>query len=505
MDKTGTLTTNKIEVVHLYSAEDTELPEEELAKVKAFAYGLKDANKTIEALKIYFTTIKDGLHMPRIIGERPFNSKDKYSGVMFDTGEIYFLGAPEIFMLYKNNNSELRNKVKPYFEKGLRCLFIMKYTKEAHAEVLQNKNALADTQLVSLIVLKDTVREDVIETIRELHNRKMELKILSGDNEESVAAIARMVNISKIKPISGISLDEMGPEEFEAAALKYTIFGRVTPEHKQRIIESLQKHHRTTAMIGDGVNDVLAIKKADLGIAMNSGVQMAKDSADIVLLDNTFKSLPRVMRQGEEIYTNIVKVAKLFITKSIYSGSLIILTGYLALEFPFLPRQTTLISLITVGIPAIFIALIPTTTKQRANFSSSVLSFSIAAGITYTLSSLLTYIVLYLMPSSHGAESVIRERTGVAIALILGGLMTASIVILDEDYSLKNIYKNLASLAIIMLTCVIFFLIMNSETLRYFFDITTMTFYEWMTTMGIFLIATTIFLFQRKFRFIWSE
>ncbi len=268
---------------------------------------------------------------------------------------------------------------------------------------------------VALLVIEQKIRDDAADTLRYFAAENVELKIISGDSAVSVAAVASTLGIAGAdQPVDARTLpdDTAALSERMAAA---SIFGRVAPDQKRAMVQALQADGHTVAMTGDGVNDVLALKDADIGVAMGSGSPAARAVAQIVLLDNTFAALPHVVAEGRRVIGNIERVSVLFLTKTVYSVLLAILIGAAQLRFPFLPRHVTLIGWFTIGVPAFFLALAPNTERARAGFVPRVMRRAVPAGVVVAVASFVTY----LLVRSGGEGTSEQDSTAVVITLVM--------------------------------------------------------------------------------------
>jgi cation-transporting ATPase E len=260
----------------------------------------------------------------------------------------------------------------------------------AHVAGDLSATAVADEQLpadlvpVALLTFRESVRPDAAATLDYFADQGVGVRIISGDNPQTVAAIAREVGLEVVDGYDARQL----PEDLDALAdvlEKHTVFGRVTPHQKKQIVLALQHRGHTVAMTGDGVNDALAIKEADIGIAMESGSPATKAVARIVLLDGRFSHLPGVVAEGRQVIANIERVSMLFLTKTAYATGLAILFGVMLLQFPFLPRQLSVVDGLTIGLPAFVLALLPNAQRYRPGFLRRSLSFAVPAGIVIAL------------------------------------------------------------------------------------------------------------------------
>ena len=258
---------------------------------------------------------------------------------------------------------------------------------------------------VALVVIRQRIKPDAAATLRYFHDQGVAVKVLSGDSARTVGAVVRALDV----PGAGDGVDARElPEDTESLAPIMdtgTAFGRVTPHQKQTMVHALQSRGHTVAMTGDGVNDVLALKDADIAVAMASGSDASKGVAQIVLVDNRFEQLPAVVAEGRRVVNNIERVAGLFLTKTAYATVMSLLSGVIGLPFPFLPRHLTVISALTIGIPGFFLALGPNRRRYRPGFVRRVARFAIPAGTTAALASFVTYAVSLSLEDSTRAEA----------------------------------------------------------------------------------------------------
>lgn len=406
LDKTGTITTGEISLGMIEPLGTTTI-EEAAAALGAMGAADPAPNATLAAIVANYPdpgwVVEDGL---------PFSSARKWAGTAFADHGVYYLGAPDI--LFDADDVEERARAEAVAAAGTRVLLITRADGEWQEETLPEQR-----HPVALVHLEDTVRPDAPEILAFFRDQGVDLKVISGDNAATVAAVARRAGIHGADSfIDARSLPE--DQEGLADALEgTTVFGRVTPHQKRAMVHALQSRGRTVAMTGDGVNDVLALKDADMGIAMGAGSSSTRAVAQLVLLDNKFSTLPRVLAEGRRVINNIERVANLFITKAAYAVLLTALVGIAGSPFPFLPRQLTLIGTFSIGVPGFFLALAPNEALVRPGFLTRVLRFSIPAGIvaggvTYGL-----YEIVRRMDDVDLAEA----RTAATATLLLLGLV----------------------------------------------------------------------------------
>lgn len=302
-----------------------------------------------------------------------------------------------------------------YASTGARVLVLA-----THSSPVTTDTALTETDgviCVALIVISQTLRADAAATVRYFLDQGVNVKVISGDNAETVGAIAQQAGVPGADhPYDARHLPTSTSEVADVLAAE-NVFGRVTPSQKQGMVEALHTRGKTVAMTGDGVNDVLALKSADLGIAMGSGAGATRAVAQIVLLDDQWSVMPSVVAQGRKVLGNIERVADVFLTKSFYAMIISTATAIFAVAFPFLPRHLTLVSALTIGIPGFFLALMPNTERFRPGFFNRVLLFAIPAGVIAAISAFASYgAALYF------DEPMLNAQSAATITLLLSRL-----------------------------------------------------------------------------------
>lgn len=364
LDKTGTLTEGTMEVKDFIPINRNK---EEMYQVLAnIAKASEDDNFTIKAIRNYFTKIEKQWEVTKKIA---FSSQTKWSGFTFKNQGTYLLGAPEI--LFKETEEK--------YAKDYRVLAVA-YTKEN----LKDHQVPEDIQLIGYVLILDKIRKEAKQTLAYFEKQGVSVKIISGDNPITVSKIAKQVGVKKYNQY--IDMSNLKKEEtIEEIALKYTVFGRVSPTQKKELVEALQKQGKTVAMTGDGVNDVLALKTADCSVAMANGSDATKAVAQLILLDSNFASMPKVVLEGRRTINNIQRSASLFLVKTIYSGLLAVMFLILGEAYPFVPIQMSLISTITIGLPSFLLALEPNKEKIKGEFLKNVIIRALPTGLAVIL------------------------------------------------------------------------------------------------------------------------
>lgn len=396
MDKTGTLTANALEV-----SDVPPLNEEDASRLRQqlgdFVASGTVGNTTSKAI---------GNECPgqqrHVLEEIPFSSAYKWSGLALDDDAmhgVYILGAVEMLepALTNLDHEHIQKLVKDASEKGLRVLLFASTPELVSLHDSSDQPTLpAGLIPEGLVTLRDQLRPDAQETLASFTEVGIQFKIISGDSPQTVAALAKQVGLSDdIAIISGLDLAEMDAAQFSQAASDTTIFGRITPQQKEHLVQTLRDHGHYVAMIGDGVNDVLSLKKANLGIAMQSGSQATRNVADIVLLNDSFASLPHAFREGQRIRHGMQDILSLFLARVLFVAILIIEILMIG-EFPFVPKQVSILALLTVGAPTIVMAIwaYPQSSIEQGT-GRSLWQFVLPAAISVSLIALFVYLGEY--------------------------------------------------------------------------------------------------------------
>jgi len=406
LDKTGTITTGEISLAGIEPVGGT-LQTDAAAVLGALGASDPAPNATLQAIVDHHDA-PEGWDVTQNL---PFSSARKWAATEFGDRGTYYLGAPDI--LFDADDGDARERADELAQSGVRVLLVTRADDGWHGDQLSPGRTP-----VCLVLLEDTVRPDAEEIFAFFRDQGVTLKVISGDNPATVAAVARRAGIESAGP----GFDARGlPEDLDELAdhlESTTVFGRVTPHQKRSMVHALQQRGRTVAMTGDGVNDVLALKDADMGIAMGAGSSSTRAVAQLVLLDNKFATLPRVLAEGRRVINNIERVANLFITKAAYAVLLTALVGIAGSPFPFLPRQLTLIGTFSIGVPGFFLALAPNDALVKPGFLERVLRFSLPAG---AIAGAVTF-GLYEYVRSLADVTLIQARTAATITLLLVGL-----------------------------------------------------------------------------------
>lgn len=428
-----------------------------------FLRDVTQKNKINQVLEAYFKDVKP-LENFKKINEIPFSSERKYSACIYDDITLV-LGGPEI--LLEKDNKVLEN-VEAYTKESYRVVIfgtIKGQYKETDQDIKKKFQPLA------VIVIEDPVREETTGTLEQLTKENIEYRIISGDSPDTVAAIAKKINKNyPAKAISGDDLSKLQGAELENAILNHNIFARIKPQQKQLIIKTLKKNKLFTIMVGDGVNDVLALKESDLGIAMNGGSTMAKDVADVVLLNNSFSTLPILLYEGRRIITNIQTIANVYLIKNISSIATIIMLGFIGLRFPFDPKHVELSSLLVIGLPSMVLAF------EKHRFSTSdegfihrLLLFSGIVGFGNAI----IYSIIYIY-YDLSSPILFYSRTVILAASIFLGINNIILIYL-QHYPIEEIIKRRIVAGLLATIFLLFVICISTPVISSFFNIASLS------------------------------
>ncbi|KOR23815.1 cation-translocating P-type ATPase [Clostridium sp. L74] len=419
LDKTGTITKGDLKVteVQCLNNEDIKYIDKIIA---AMVYSFKNGNATEKAL---LEKYKNNPNL-KIKNKIPFSSRRKWSAVEFEEEGVFILGAPE--MILKDKYKNIENKIGKAAQEGKRVLLLASYEGKNF-----NEDFNGNVKETALIFIEDIIRENAEEIISYFNKEKVDLKIISGDNPITVSSIAKKVGISNAENyIDARELPE-NEEELRKVVDKISVFGRVSPHQKKSIVKALKSNGHTVAMTGDGVNDVLALKESDCGIAMASGSEATKAVAQLVLLNSDFSAIPQVVLEGRKLINNLEKVSELFLSKTAYFIILSIIFALLVKPFPIIPIQLTLVGSLSIGIPSFFLAISPNEDVIKKDFLKRVLGVSIPNGVLIGISTALIFLLGY-----HTGLSLNQCRT---LSLVTFGSL--SLFILLKVSNPLNFYR----------------------------------------------------------------
>ena len=377
LDKTGTITDgtmnvkNVIDYNSLYGLTTKNI-------ISAMLNALNDDNLTSKALDEKFGRNK----RIKSIAHIPFSSQRKYQAVTFDKMGTFALGAPELVL--KRSFEQVKKEVNKYASQGYRVLALVHFN-----GVIENNELPGDNpEIISLILIEDNIRPDAINTINYFKESGVSVRVISGDNPITVSKISERAGIENADQY--ISLDGLSDAEVERVALKYTVFGRVTPSQKKLLVTTLKNAGNKVAMTGDGVNDILALREADCSIAIASGSEAARNVSHLVLLDSNFDSMPKVVSEGRRVINNVSSVASLFLTKTIFS-LLLAIQAMIRGAYPISTNQLIMIDLFAIGIPSFFLVLEPNNKEVEGRFLVNIIKNALPGAVTILIISLFIF------------------------------------------------------------------------------------------------------------------
>lgn len=484
VDKTGTLTAGELRLVGVEVAEEVERGTAEAALAR-FAASAGDRNKTLETIAERYPG-----EVGRVGSEVPFSSEWKWSGVSLQGGTgtaTYVLGAPDIL---SGSGAlalppGLAAKLEQETAKGRRVVAFG----ESSGPLPADPASEAPPRLapLALIVLEETLRPDAAETIATMRAEDVDLKLISGDARATVTAVAFAVGVPKdAGVVEGPDLPE-DPEKLTEVALANTIFCRIQPEQKKALVDALVDAGRYVAMIGDGVNDVPALKRARMAVAMGSGTQVTKGVADVVLLEDQFSRLPEAIGEGRRIARNIHRLGRLYLTKTVYAATLILLVAVPGFAFPFLPRHLTLAAFLTIGIPSFVLALAPSDGPlYRGRLLRALAAFAVPAGVATAIGSILSF---FFVDTVFGG-SLEAGRTAATTTLIVLGL--AFVLLLERGPGREHIAIQSYMLALVAGLGALYALILAATPVRDFFEMELLNATEWFLAMLAAAIGLTL-------------
>ncbi|TVR20637.1 MAG: HAD family hydrolase [Anaerolineaceae bacterium] len=408
-DKTGTITQNRLQVSHIMPLSAEHDRDAIDADLRLYVANLAHLNSTASALSTYAEPDAEADY-PAKKREIPFTSARKWGALVF-ADAVLVLGAPEVIL---PDDHPAWAAVDEQAADGRRLLVFGRSRAELSAD-----NPLDREQIepVALIAISDQVRDDIGDTLASFIALGVRPKVISGDNLKTVVAVARRAGMDTSSAYTGEQIDAMSDEELAVAVKQADVFARVTPDAKGRIISALRAGGEYVAMVGDGVNDVPALKAADLAVVMNDGAQIAKDVADIVLLNNAMSTLPRAFAEGTQITQTLYGTMKVFVTKNVYNTVLFIFVLFMGLSFPVTPRQISWASFGTVNIPSGLMALGLLRPRRIESFRRDVLDYIITAGLTGAVGMAAVYVIV-----SFGSDELMVARSAITLFFILYSL-----------------------------------------------------------------------------------
>ncbi|HWA54516.1 MAG TPA: HAD-IC family P-type ATPase [Solirubrobacterales bacterium] len=467
VDKTGTLTDGELHLVGVEVAEGVDAKAAHAA-LGRFAASAGDRNRTLEVIGERFPAEAE-----QVSGEVAFSSEWKWSALRIG-GTSYVLGAPDV--LGEAGALTLPPGLAAALERetaaGRRVVAFGE-----SADPLPGDPATAGAPRlapVALVVLEETLRPDAAETVATMREEDVDLKLISGDARATVTAVAAAVGVP---PDAGVIEGHELPEDEEglaAAAQRNTVFCRIKPEQKRELVAALSASGRYTAMIGDGVNDVPALKRARMAVAMGSGAQVTKGVADVVLLEDEFARLPEAVGEGRRIARNIHRLGRLYLTKTVYAAALILLVALPGWAFPFLPRHLTLAAFLTIGVPSFVLALMPSDGPlYRGRLLRALAAFAVPAGLATALGSILSF---FLVDTVFGG-SLEAGRTAATTTLVVLGL--SFVLLLERGPGREHIAIQSNMLVLVLSLGGLFAGILALPPLRDFFEMEVLSSAQW--------------------------
>ena len=483
-DKTGTLTRNQLAVrqlIPLNGLDESGVRD----RLRLYLGNLSHLNRTAAAVAGFLegkSEIDTHLRLPAAVAkerEIPFTSQRKWGAIVLPNETLIF-GAPE--RVLPQSDTDAAELARTLSSQGMRVLALARST-SAPAD-----SSLPDREALALVVLSDQVREDIQETLQAFRDQDVALKVISGDNLETVTEIAQEAGLCVVNAYTGDQLDAMNADEFDRAADNGDVFARIEPETKRRIVAALKRQGEYVAMVGDGVNDVPALKEAHLAIVMNDGAQISKDVADLVLLNNAMSTLPRALTEGRIITQSIWATTKTFLVKNIYSTLLFIFAGFMSLPFPISPIQISWVTFGIVNIPAGLIAIRLLRPAPMRAFRRDVTDYVVTVGIIGAAAMALLYAISFLTAPRLIAAS--SSRSTMMLLITFYGMLVLWHVNGLDIYKPGDIRKKwqlfLIGIGLSILT------ILAPYLLPDLFEFTPPTELEWVLTLSIFLLSIVL-------------
>lgn len=513
LDKTGTLTANRILLSDVYPLATDEQTFRDI--LGDYGQNSGAGNRTSDAL-LEACGGQDRILMDEI----PFSSARKWSAIAFDDDQrrgVFVLGAPEMVSAFLPDDANIAQaQLTEWTNDGLRVLLVAYHPDPCVLHDAEDNPRLPEgLQPLGAVSFSDELRPEARETLEGFMEAGITLKVISGDNPHTVASLAKQAGLSpNLSAISGPELDAMSDADFDETADTATVFGRITPEQKERLVDSLRAKGHYVAMIGDGVNDVLSLKKAHIGISMQSGSAATRGVADIVLLNDSFAALPAAFKEGQRILNGMEDIIRLFLTRAFYAAMIIIgIAVVVDVElFPFIPKHASILTLLSVGIPTFGIAAWARPGVPKRNQVQAAMSFVIPAALTIAVTAILVYI-FYIsqeyVPLTEALErntnaelgAINLARTVLTSLLTYMGLMLLVFVepptrfwVAGDEYS-GDWRPTLSAIAMFILYTVILLV----EPFREFFELATLG------ALDFILIAGVVIGWTGLIRFIWRS
>jgi len=500
MDKTGTLTQNKLSIKEITLLSDKHNRKEVEQLIGTYANLTSDKNATIEAVNIF-----PPLENYSMADEFPFSSERKFSmlkTISDSNKSTFILGAYDVLINYMSED-DIKLTQGIFESKKIyiyRNLLFGKVDDEISFEDLKSGMSNIKIEPFCIISITDKIRDDVFDAIKLFEKNDIQIKILSGDSAKAIQEVSNEIGW-KIKDddlITGIEMESLNDKDFLKTVQEKVIFARLNPDHKLRIIRSLRKEKIYTAMIGDGVNDLPAIKEADLGIAMEEGSSITKEIADIVLLNNKFSLMPAIFDEGNKIVNTVKSISKLFLTKNFFVIYITLLSVFFLLEFPLTPRRVSLINIFNIGLPAFIITLKNTNIEKTKNFLSDVISFVLLSALIIVAAG---YTGIYFAEKYYSVSNMDLQMVMLTIIIITNFANYFAIMVKKNDQN--NMTYLLYGLAILFVY--IFFAASTFDTgiftfIKSFYEIDYTNPVLWPLILTVSVTASVILFLMQKLR-----
>lgn len=406
LDKTGTITDGTMKVYNCIQLNNTNYTLKRI--MGSLLSSLGDNNQTSQALINYFGYNKE----LKPISTVPFSSARKLSAVTFENAGTYIMGAPE-FVMPGGTDEKTTNMIEQYAKDGYRVLLLAHST----SNIIKD-NPPSNRTPVALLILEDKIRDNAAETIKWFKENDVQVKIISGDNPLTVAEIAKRVGVENTDKL--INLEGLNEKQVIAAANKYTVFGRVTPEQKAILVKAIKADGNTVAMTGDGVNDILALKEADCSIAMASGSEAVRSVSHMVLLNSDFSSMPETVLEGRRVINNVQRASSLFFMKTIFTIIFSIFILSILEPYPLEPIQMMLLESLVIGLPSFFLAFLPNSKRIEGKFIYNLIKNALPGAFALIINAIAIYGFIYFTTGTLANTEVLS--TMVAVTLLFTGL-----------------------------------------------------------------------------------
>lgn len=431
LDKTGTITEGTLNLLEVRNFNDDKHMCEKFLSIVVNSFPV--VNATQQAILDKYKCSVDA----NITNKVSFSSLTKWCAVELDGEKTIYLGAPEI--IYEEKYSEIKDEVASEALEGRRVLLLAEYDGKLEDKIPKGIKKMA------LVILEDVIRDEAPETLAYFEKQGVDIKIISGDNPITVSATAKRAGVKNYDKYIDLTTVENNGYKYQEIVNDYTIFGRVTPRQKRNLIRALKKQNHIVAMTGDGINDVLALKEADCGIAMASGSDSSKAVSQLVLLDSNFASLPKVVEEGRQAINNLELAANLYLTKTTYAIMLSIMFTFLLLPFPYTPIQMTIIGSLGIGIPSFFIALQPNKNLVEDGFLHRILIKSLPNGMGITFGVVISSIYMHFAKYSD-------ERVQTICTLIIGIISMLVLFKISEPLTKMKIAVVIAMISLFIIS-----------------------------------------------------